>query len=100
MVETSARSEEKWEMRLYIAGETPRSRVAIDNLKRICWDYLGDRCNIEVIDLRKRPEMAAKKQITEIPTLVKELPLPVRRLIGDLSNTNKVLIGLDLQKAK
>ncbi len=100
MVENPLGPGERWEMRLYIAGETPRSRVALDNLKRACWDYLRDPCNIEVIDLYMHPEMAAKKQITETPTLVKELPPPVRRLIGDLSATEKVIIGLDLRNVK
>jgi circadian clock protein KaiB len=100
MINNSVKLGEKWEMRLYIAGETPRSRAALDNLKRVCWNYLRDMCNIEVIDLSKQPEMAAIKQITAIPTLVKELPLPIRRLIGDLSDMEKVLIGLDLTKIK
>ena len=100
MVESPIEPGEKWEMRLYIAGETPRSRVALDNLKRVCWNYLSGQCNIKVIDLRKHPEMAARKQITEIPTLIKELPPPMRRLIGDLSKTEKVLVGLDLHKIK
>lgn len=89
---------EKWEMRLYIAGETPRARVALDNLKRVCYQHLRGLCEIEVIDLSKHPELVAKNDITAIPTLVKELPLPVRTLIGDLSSTEKVLVGLDLKR--
>lgn len=88
----------RWEMRLYIAGETPSAMIALDNLKRVCDQHLRDRCDIEVIDLSKHPELAAKKNITAIPTLVKELPLPVRKLIGDLSAIDKVLVGLDLRK--
>jgi len=83
-------------MQLYIAGENETSRHAIDNLRSICDEYLKDRCEIEVIDLRKHPELAAKKEIFAIPTLVKELPLPVRKLIGDLHATQKVLLGLDI----
>jgi circadian clock protein KaiB len=85
-------------MRLYIAGETESSRHAVSNLRDICDEYLKDRCEIEVIDLRKHPELAAKDQIFAIPTLVKELPLPVRKMIGDLHAKEKVLIGLDLIK--
>jgi circadian clock protein KaiB len=90
--------QEKWEMRLYIAGETPSTRVALDNLKRVCYQHLKDRCEIQVVDLSRHPELAAKKNITAIPTLVKELPPPVRKLIGDLSAIDKVLVGLDLKK--
>jgi circadian clock protein KaiB len=89
---------EMWEMRLYVAGETERSRHAIDNLKDICDIYLKDRCHIEVIDLRTHPEIAAKKEIFAIPTLVKELPPPVRKVIGDLHAIEKVLVGLDIAR--
>ncbi len=87
---------EIWEMRLYVAGETDRTRNALDNLRNLCDIYLKDRCHIEVVDLRKHPEIAAKKEIFAIPTLVKELPLPVRKLIGDLHSTENVLVGLDI----
>jgi circadian clock protein KaiB len=87
-----------WIMRLYIAGETQRTRNAVGNLKNICDEYLKDRCDIEVIDLRKHPELAEKKEIFAIPTLVKELPLPIRKMIGDLHEKEKVLIGLDLAR--
>jgi circadian clock protein KaiB len=87
-----------WVMRLYIAGETESSKHAIQNLRSICDEYLKDRCEIEVVDLRKHPELASKEQIFAIPTLVKELPLPVRKLIGDLHATEKVLVGLDLSR--
>jgi circadian clock protein KaiB len=86
-------------MRLYIAGETESSKHAINNLRAICDEHLKDRCDIEVIDLKKHPELAAKRQIFAIPTLVKELPLPVRKMIGDLHAKEKVLIGLDLVKS-
>jgi circadian clock protein KaiB len=85
-------------MRLYIAGETESSKNAVRNIRDICDEYLKDRCEIEVVDLRKHPELASKKQIFAIPTLVKELPLPVRKLIGDLHSTEKVLLGLDLSR--
>jgi circadian clock protein KaiB len=85
-------------MRLYIAGETESSNHAVRNLRDICDEYLKDRCEIEVVDLKKHPELAAMKQIFAIPTLVKELPLPVRKLIGDLHATEKVLLGLDLSR--
>lgn len=100
MVESAIMPEEKWEMRLYVVGETPRSKAALDNLKSVCWHHLRGQCHIEVVDLSKYPELAAKKEIWAIPTLAKELPLPVRRLIGDLSHTEKVLVGLDLAKVK
>jgi circadian clock protein KaiB len=87
-----------WVMRLYIAGETEASRHAVENLRDICDKYLKDRCEIDIVDLKKHPELAVSKQIFAIPTLVKELPLPVRRLIGDLHATEKVLIGLDLYR--
>lgn len=86
-----------YELRLYIADETQRSRAALDNLKKICDQYLKDRCNIEVIDIIKHPGLAAKKEIFALPTLVKELPLPVRTLIGDLHATEKALVGLDIR---
>ncbi|HUL61984.1 MAG TPA: circadian clock KaiB family protein [Methanocella sp.] len=87
-------------MRLYIAGETDRTRNALRNLEDICDEYPKDRCEIEVIDVRKRPELAVKKRLYAIPTLIKELPLPVRRLIGDLHEREKVLLGLDLSLRK
>jgi circadian clock protein KaiB len=87
-----------WVMRLYIAGETETSKHAVQNLKSICDEYLKDRCEIEIVDIKKHPELAVKAQIFAIPTLVKELPLPVRRLIGDLHATEKVIVGLDLSR--
>jgi circadian clock protein KaiB len=86
-----------WELRLYVAGQTAKSLQAFANLKRICEKHLGDRYRIEVVDLIKNPELAKGDQIFAIPTLVRKLPEPVRKIIGDLSNTERVLVGLDLR---
>ncbi|MFH1908625.1 MAG: circadian clock protein KaiB [Chloroflexota bacterium] len=83
-------------LRLYVAGQTPKSIVAFANLKKICEEHLAGRYQIEVIDLLENPKLARGDQILAIPTLVKKLPPPVRKIIGDLSNTERVLIGLDL----
>lgn len=83
-------------LRLYVAGQTPKSLVAFANLKKICEEHLAGRYQIEVIDLLENPHLARGDQILAIPTLVKKLPPPVRKIIGDLSNTERVLIGLDL----
>ena len=88
-----------WELRLYVAGQTPRSRMALANLKRICEDHLADRYSIEVIDLLEQPQLSRGDQILAIPTLVRRLPKPMRKIIGDLSDTMRVLIGLDLRSA-
>jgi len=88
-----------WELRLYVAGQTPRSRTALSNLKKICEDHLTDRYSIEVIDLLKQPQLSRGDQILAIPTLVRRLPKPMRKIIGDLSDTQRVLIGLDLRSA-
>jgi circadian clock protein KaiB len=88
-----------WELRLYVAGQTVRSVQAFANLKRICEEHLAGRYQIEIIDLLKNPQLAKGDQILAIPTLVRKLPEPVRKIIGDLSNTERVLVGLDL-KAK
>jgi circadian clock protein KaiB len=85
------------DLRLYIAGQTPKSLAAISNLKQICADYLDSRYRIEVIDLSKNPALARDHQILAIPTLVRSLPVPIRKIIGDLSNTEQVVIGLDIQ---
>jgi len=84
-------------LRLYVAGQTPKSVAAIDNLKKICEEHLAGRYQLEVIDLLEKPQLASGDQILAIPTLVRKLPLPVRKILGDLSNTERVLIGLDLQ---
>jgi len=86
----------KWALRLYVAGETPKSVAALSNLKLICESQLKGQYHIEVIDLLKNPRLARDNQILAIPTLVRKLPLPVRNIIGDLSNTERVLVGLDL----
>jgi len=90
--------EEMWELRLYVAGKSPKSLLAITNLQRICKEYLNDRYRIEVIDLIEQPHIARKDQIIAVPTLIKKLPLPFRQIIGDLSNQEKVLHGLELIK--
>src|SRR5690349_3936392 len=90
----------KYELRLYIAGNTPKSIAALKNLKRYCEEHLKGQYEIEVIDLLKSPQLAEGDQILAVPTLVKKVPEPVRRIIGDLSNEAKVLVGLDLRVAK
>ena len=89
--------EEKWTLRLYVAGQTPRSLTAFANLKQICEEHLKGRYEIEVIDLMVNPALAKDDQILALPTLVRKLPEPVRKIIGDLSNTERVLVGLDLR---
>ncbi|MGB8215395.1 MAG: circadian clock protein KaiB [Anaerolineales bacterium] len=84
-------------LRLYIAGQTPRSVAALANLKEICEEHLAGRYQLQVVDLLENPQLARGDQILAIPTLVRKLPLPVRRIIGDLSNTERVLVGLDLR---
>jgi circadian clock protein KaiB len=86
---------QSWNLRLYIAGQTPRSLAALANLRKICADYLPPACTIEVIDLVEKPHLARGDQILAIPTLVRNLPAPMRKIIGDLSNTERVLVGLD-----
>ena len=86
-----------WQLRLYVAGETPRSVAALKNLHEICEAHLKGAYEIEVIDLLERPQLAQGEQIVAIPTLERRLPEPVRMIIGDLSNTERVLIGLDLK---
>src|SRR5438552_19140571 len=84
-------------LRLYIAGQTPRSITAFANLKRLCEEHLAGRYRIEVIDLVQHPQLAQGDQILAIPTLVRKLPEPIRKIIGDLSNTERVLVGLDIR---
>jgi circadian clock protein KaiB len=86
-----------WELRLYVAGQTPRSLTAFANLKRICEEHLKGRYRIRVIDLVENPQLSKGDQILAIPTLVRKLPVPVRKIIGDLSDTERVLVGLDLR---
>lgn len=88
---------ELYELRLYVAGRTPRAITAFDNLKKLCEEHLQGKYQIEVIDLLKNPQLAKGDQILAVPTLIRKFPEPVRKIIGDLSNTEKVLIGLDLR---
>ena len=87
----------RWNLRLYVAGQTPRSVTAFRNLKDICEEYLKGQYHIEVIDLMENPTLARGDQILAVPTLVRKLPQPIRKIIGDLSNTERVLVGLDIQ---
>lgn len=96
----SRRSKKKWELRLYVAGQTPKSVAAFANLKRICEEYMAGEYEIEVIDLLKQPQLASGDQILAIPTLVRKLPEPIKKIIGDLSNTERVLVGLDIREQK
>ncbi len=89
--------QDTFHLRLYVAGQTAKSLTAIANLKRVCEEHLAGRYDIEVIDLVKNPQLAAGDQILAIPTLVRRLPAPLKRIIGDLSNTEKVLVGLDIR---
>ena len=86
-------------LRLYVAGQTRKSLAAFANLKKICEEHLAGRYKIEIIDLRENPQLAKGDQILAIPTLVRQLPPPIKKIIGDLSNTEKVLVGLDLLPA-
>jgi len=88
----------KWELRLYVAGQTPKCLKAFANLRKLCEEYLPGQYRIEVIDLMENPQLAAGDQILAIPTLVRRLPEPVKKIIGDLSNTERVLVGLDLRE--
>jgi len=89
-----------WELRLYIAGQTPNSMAAIANLKKICEEQLQGKYRIEVIDLLKKPQLAKGDQIVAIPTLVRKLPSPVKRIVGNLSKTERALVGLDIRRAR
>jgi circadian clock protein KaiB len=92
-----AQDEGRYELRLYVAGQTPKSLAAFANLKKICEEHLAGKYRIEVIDLLDNPTLARGDQILAIPTLVRKLPPPVKKIIGDLSNTERVLVGLDLR---
>jgi len=91
---------EKWELRLYTAGQTPKSVAALANLKRVCEEHLAGHYTIEVVDLLKNPRLAKDDQIVAIPTLVRKLPEPLRRIVGDLSDTERTLVGLQLRPRK
>jgi circadian clock protein KaiB len=90
----------KWELRLYVAGQTPRSLAALANLKIICEEHMKSEYSLDVIDLLKNPQLAKGDQILAIPTLVRKLPEPMKKIIGDLSNTERVLVGLDIKKKR
>jgi len=94
----SKQSRDKYILRLYVTGSTSRSVLALTNLRKICEEYLEGRYELEVIDLYQKPSLAKGDQIIAAPTLIKELPLPFRRIIGDMSNREKVLFGLDLKE--
>ena len=87
----------RWLLRLYVAGQTPKSLTAFANLKKLCKQHLGEQYQIEVVDLLEHPELAKRDEILAVPTLVRQLPPPVKKIIGDLSNTERVLVGLDIQ---
>lgn len=89
-----------YRLRLYVAGQTPRSISAFTNLKKICEEHLQGRYELEIVDLLQKPQLARGDQILAIPTLVRRLPQPVKKIIGDLSNTERVLVGLDLRPAR
>ena len=88
----------EWKLRLYVAGQTPKSLTAFANLRRICEEHLAGRYQIEVIDLLKQPELAQMDQIVALPTLVRRLPEPIKRVVGDLSNSERVIVGMNLEK--
>ena len=94
---TAGSTEEIWNLRLYVAGQTPKSITAFANLKKICEEHLAGKYNIEVIDLLQKPQLAKGDQIIAVPTLVRKLPEPLKKIIGDLANTERVLVGLDIR---
>jgi circadian clock protein KaiB len=102
MPEMSAPHEDEddgvWDLRLYVAGQTRKSVAALNNLRQLCEQHLAGRYRIEIVDLLERPELAQADQILAIPTLVRKLPAPMKKLIGDLSNTERVLVGFDVQR--
>lgn len=92
--------QQAWELRLYVAGQTPNSVLALENISKYCKEYLEGRYSIEVIDLLKNPQLAEGDQIFAIPTLVRKVPEPLRKIIGDLSNKERVLVGLNIRVLK
>jgi circadian clock protein KaiB len=97
MTSTQPAAGEKWALRLYTAGQSPKSLAALANLRRVCEEHLAGRYSIEVIDLLKNPRLAKDDEIVAIPTLVRKLPQPLRKLVGDLSDTERTLVGLQLR---
>lgn len=98
--EHSGHADETWNLRLYVAGQTPRSLAALANLSRLCEQHLAGRYRIEIVDLLQNPQLAAGDEIVAVPTLVRKLPEPVRKIIGDLSSTERVLVGLQLRPGR
>ncbi len=94
---TARAGKAKWELRLYVAGQTPHSLAALQNLRRICEEHLAGEYHIEVVDLLVHPQLSRDDQILAVPTLVRKLPPPLRKIIGDLSDTERVLVGLQLK---
>jgi circadian clock protein KaiB len=94
------RTQKEWELKIYVAGETEKSRIAIENLRNVCEQHLKGRYHIEVVDLMKQPQLAAENQIFAVPTVIRKLPEPLKKLIGDLTATEKVLVGLDIKPKK
>ena len=97
-LKTTALRRAKYILRLYVTGSTGRSLRAVDNLKRLCEEHLADEYDLEVIDIYNDPDAAREAQLVAAPTLVKKLPLPIRKFVGDLSDTQKILVGLDIYK--
>ena len=95
-----APARQTYSLRLYVAGQTPKSVLAFKNLKQICEEHLSGRYEVEIIDLLENPQLARGDQILAVPTLVRRLPEPIKKIIGDLSNTERVLVGLDLQERR
>jgi circadian clock protein KaiB len=100
MTPENSTATDKWNLRLYTAGQSPKSLAALDNLKRMCEQHLAGRYTIEVIDLLKNPRLAKDDQIVAIPTLVRKLPEPLRRMVGDLSDTERALVGMQIKPQK
>ena len=94
---TKKKRSKRWELRLYVAGQTPKSLLAFANLKKLCEQHLAGEYRIEVVDLLEKPQLAKGDQIFALPTLVRKLPTPIKKIIGDLSNTERVLVGLDIR---
>lgn len=96
-LDETPQGEEFWDLRLYVAGQTPKSVAALNNLKKFCEEHLPGKYRIEVVDLVQNPHLARSDQILAIPTLVRRLPSPMRKIIGDLSNKERVLVGFDIR---
>lgn len=97
---SASKAPKEWQLRIYVAGETDKSRKAVENLKKVCEEHLKGRYEIEVVDLVKHPQLAAEDQIFAVPTIIRKLPEPLKKLIGDLSVSEKVLVGLDIKPKK